>query len=250
MAHKRSGFYNTIEYIGPRPQKAKKQNFFGGWVIILIAAGMVVWFGKPLVPFLRAAQAGASQEQAGILITSLGESSDPGERLAAAALSQSRQEIGYDDAYYKIDFPNGDVPARKGKAEDVVVRAYRQLGVDLQKEVHEDMKENFRLYPQLWDASEPDTNIDHRRTPNLHRFLSRKGEELSTSRDAKEYKPGDVVVWALSTGSQHIGIVVPSPTGSSEPWMVHNVGSGVKWENVLFDYQILGHFRYAPDQVK
>jgi uncharacterized protein len=250
MAHRRSGFYNTIEYIGPRPQKPKKQNFFGGWVIILIAAGMVVWFGKPLVPFLRAAQAGASQEQAGLLISSLSQSADPGERLAAAALSQSRQEIAYDDAYYKIDFPNGDVPAHKGKAEDVIVRAYRQLGTDLQKEVHEDMVENFRLYPQLWDASEPDTNIDHRRAPNLSRFFSNKGETLPATRDAKDYKVGDVVVWTLLSGTQHIGVVVPSPTGGPEPWIVHNAGSGVKWENVLFDYQILGHFRYAPDQAK
>jgi uncharacterized protein YijF (DUF1287 family) len=111
------------------------------------------------------------------------------------------------------------------------------------------MSENYRLYPQLWQTSQPDKNIDHRRVPNLQRFLSRKGETLSTGSDAADYQTGDIVVWALSNAEIHIGIVVPGPDGGgTTPWVVHHpAGGGVKWENVLFDYQRIGHFRYPID---
>ena len=113
MSRSRSGFYSTIEYIGPRPQKPKRQNFFGGWVIVAIAVGMGFWFGRPLIPFLKAAQVGASTEQATILISSLEQSKDFGSKLAAAALFHSSDPVTYDPSYYKIAYPNGDVPATK-----------------------------------------------------------------------------------------------------------------------------------------
>jgi uncharacterized protein YijF (DUF1287 family) len=250
MAQKRSGFYHTIEYIGPRPQKPKRQNFFGGWVILVIAAAIAFWFGRPLVPFLRAAQSGASLEQAHLLISSLERSNAFGERLAAAALAHSLRSISYEPAYYTIPYPNGDVPSSKGKAEDVIIRCYRQLGVDLQVEVHEDMTNNFPLYPQIFPGvTAPDSNMDHRRTLNLQRFFIRKGKELDpASRNPADYQPGDIVVWALvgnHSAEAHIGIVVPSPEGNAtQPWVVHHLDSNVKWENALFDYQILGHYRY------
>jgi uncharacterized protein YijF (DUF1287 family) len=253
MATKRSGFYHTIEYIGPRPQKPKRQNFFGGWVILVIAGLIAFWFGKPLLPFLRAAQAGASLEQTHLLIGSLQRADAFGDRLAAAALEQSLRPVSYESAYYKIPYPNGDVPYSKGKAEDVIVRSYRQLGTDLQQEVHEDMQANFSLYPQIFPGvTAPDPNMDHRRTLNLQRFFSRKGEELPRSRNAKDYHPGDIVVWALvgnQSAEAHIGIVVPNPDGNAfQPWVVHHLDSTVKWENSLFNYQILGHYRYAPSR--
>ena len=250
MTHKRSGFYHTIEYIGPRPQKPKRQNFFGGWVILVIAAAIAFWFGRPLVPFLRAA--GASPEQANLLIATLERSGSFGERLAAAALAHSSKPISYEAAYYTIPYPNGDVPSGKGKAEDVIIRCYRQLGIDLQAEVHEDMAHNFTLYPQIYPGvNAPDTNMDHRRTLNLQRFFSRKGKELSPSRHPADYHPGDIVVWALvgnHSAEAHIGIIVPSPDGNvSQPWVVHHLDSNVKWEDALSSYQILGHYRY-PDK--
>jgi uncharacterized protein YijF (DUF1287 family) len=253
MATKRTGFYHTIEYIGPRPQKPKRQNFFGGWVILVIAAAIAFWFGRPLMPFLRAAQAGASLEQTTLLIDSLKRSEVFGDRLAAAALEYSLRPISYESAYYKIPFPNGDVPSTKGKAEDVVVRCYRQLGMDLQQEVNQDMAATFTLYPQIFPGvTGPDTNMDHRRTLNLQRFFSRKGLEIKTSRVAKDYLAGDIVVWALvgnQSAEAHIGIVVPNPEGNEfQPWVVHHLDSTVKWENSLFNYQILGHYRY-PAQV-
>ena len=251
MARSRSrpGFYSTIEYIGPRPQKPKRQHFFGGWVIVVIAVGIACWFGRPLVPFLRAAQEGVSTEQAASLIATLGESKEPGSRLAAVALGHSNDKVVFDPSYYKIGYPNGDVAPGKGAAADVIIRCLRKCGIDLQKEVHEDMAQHFRLYPQLWSALGPDTNIDHRRVPNLQRFFERKGQALTPTRDPADYRPGDIVIWSLSNADQHIGIVVPGPGNrAGEAWVVHNMGAGVKWECVLFDYKIEAHFRYpAPD---
>lgn len=245
MARPRPGFYSTIEYIGPRPQKPKRPHFFGGWVILAIAVGIGSWFGRPLVPFLKATQEGVSTEQAEILISNLEDSVNAGQRLAAAALAHSGENIAYDPAYYKIAYPDGDIAPGKGAAADVVVRCLRKLGTDLQEQVHEDMAEHFRLYPQLWNAMGPDTNIDHRRVENLQRFFERKGESATPSRDPVDYRPGDIVVWSLADADKHIGIVVPGPgIHMAEPWVVHNIGTGVKWENTLFDYKIEGHFRY------
>jgi len=245
MPRPRSGFYSTIEYIGPRPQKPKRPNFFGGWVIVVIAVGVASWFGRPLVPFLKASQVGASLEQATLLISSLENSENFGDGLAAAALAHSNDPVTYDPSYYKITFPGGDVPPTKGVAADVIIRSYRKLGIDLQALVHKDMAEHFRLYPQLWGASAPDSNIDHRRVANLQRFFERHGETITPSRDPLAYRPGDVVVWSLANGEKHLGIVVPGPGDrAGEAWIVHHMGAAVAWENILFDYHIERHFRY------
>ena len=242
----RSGFYNTIEYIGPRPQKPKRPHFFGGWVIVVIAIGIAFWYGRPLVDFVKAAQEEPSSAQASILISSLQQSAEPGGKLAAAALAHSSEKVVFDPSYYKISYPNGDIAPGKGAAADVVIRCFRKCGIDLQKEVHEDMAQHFRLYPQLWGAVGPDTNIDHRRVANLQRFFERKGQSLTPTRDPGDYHPGDIVIWSLADATQHIGIVVPGPANhAGEPWVVHNIGTGVKWEGVLFDYpKIEAHFRY------
>ncbi len=250
MARSREGFYSTIEYIGPRPEKPKRRNFFGGWVIVVIAVGMGFWFGRPLVPFLKATQVGATPEQAQLLIPRLEDAKGWGGKLAAAALAHTGDGVRYDPAYFRIAYPNGDVPSGKGVAADVVVRCFRKLGFDLQVLVHEDMEANFRLYPQLWKETGPDTNIDHRRVANLQRFFERKGETLTVSRESSDYKMGDIVVWSLANAETHIGIVVPGPGArANEPWIVSNMGAGVKWENILFDYSIQRHFRYpAPEE--
>ncbi len=249
MARPRPGFYSTIEYIGPRPQKPRKRHFFGGWVILVIAVGVAFWFGRPLVPFLKATQQGVSMEQASLLISSLAESKDSGSRLAAAALAHSGEDITFDPAYYRISYPNGDIAPGKGSAADVIIRCYRKLGIDLQQQVHEDMSAHFRPYPQLWNALGPDPSIDHRRIPNLERFFERKGQILTPSRDPADYRPGDVVIWSLANGDKHIGIVVPGPGNRAhEPWVVHHKDTSVKWEDVLFDFKIEAHFRYPSTQ--
>src|SRR5262249_20763009 len=154
------------------------------------------------------------------------------------AIERTHHTVRYDPAYVKIAYPNGDVPADTGVCTDEIIRSYRAVGVDLQKEVHEDMAANFAAYPrkwrwQLWGT---DTNIDHRRVPNLMVFFSRKGEVLTTSTRAEDYSPGDLVTWDLGGNVPHIGIVVDAKSPQSGRYMiVHNIGQGPKMEDVLFN---------------
>lgn len=169
--------------------------------------------------------------------------------LALAALTITHESVRYDGRYYAIAYPNGDVPANVGVCTDVVIRAYRLMGVDLQQQVHEDMNNNFSLYPskKLWGLNKPDTNIDHRRVPNLQVFFRRHGKALPITQTASDYLPGDLVTWMLPGNLPHIGIVIPAQNAASErPWVVHNIGRGQVAEDVLFDYKITGHFRYFP----
>jgi uncharacterized protein YijF (DUF1287 family) len=151
----------------------------------------------------------------------------------------------YDNRYTKIPYPGGDVPLERGVCCDVIVRAYRNAGVDLQRLVHEDMVSSFSAYPRIWGLSHPDTNIDHRRVPNLATFFTRHGRRLPVSDRPGDYLPGDIVTWRLRTGSTHIGLV-SDRTEAGRPLCIHNVGYGTKLEDVLFAYTITGHFRYDP----
>lgn len=166
-------------------------------------------------------------------------------RISDAALSIVDPDIVYDPAYFSIGYPNGDVPAGKGVCTDVVIRTYRKLGVDLQKEVHEDMKANFSLYPKIWGLTQPDTNIDHRRVPNLMVFFSRLGTEKPLTEDADDYLPGDIVCWRLNNGMTHIGMVVDKKSRDNKRYkIVHNIGNGQIIEDILFAYKIIGHYSY------
>jgi uncharacterized protein YijF (DUF1287 family) len=169
----------------------------------------------------------------------------PLERVTASAIEQTTQTTSYDPAYVKLDYPNGDVPIERGVCADVIVRAFRKGGVDLQQELHEDMKSNFRKYPQKWGAKKPDRNIDHRRVPNLMTWFERRGKNLPLSKESKDYQPGDVVAWELDNGLYHIGLVSKIEVkGADRPAIVHNIGSGAKLEDVLFAWKIIGHYRY------
>lgn len=170
------------------------------------------------------------------------------DRLADSALALTKQKVSYDPAYFKIAYPNGDVPANKGVCTDVVIRAYRKLGVDLQKEVHVDMKANFNKYPKHWGLKQPDKNIDHRRVPNLMVFFSRHGAEKSISNKPSDYLPGDIVCWNLGGGLTHIGIVSKQRSSDGKRHLiVHNIGAGQVLEDCLFSYRVIGHYRYYPD---
>ena len=167
------------------------------------------------------------------------------EKLNDAALFLTTQKVEYDPKYYKLDYPGGDVPKGKGVCTDVVIRAYRKLGIDLQKEVHEDMKKNFKLYPKNWGLKAPDKNIDHRRVPNLMVFFSRFGKTLKKSKKAEDYKPSDIVCWDLGGGITHIGIVVNKRSKDGKRYqIVHNIGAGQVLEDMLFSFKIIGHYRY------
>lgn len=168
------------------------------------------------------------------------------EKLASAALLLTEQEVVYAPGYYSIDYPNGDVPASRGVCSDVVIRAYRVLGIDLQREVHEDMAENFECYPDIWGLTQPDTNIDHRRVPNLMKYFERHGTERPITNRAADYLPGDIVCWNLGGAVTHIGIIVNSRSyDGSRPMVVHNIGRGQVVEDCLFDYRIIGHYIYT-----
>lgn len=165
--------------------------------------------------------------------------------LIDGAVAQSKVTTGYDPAWVRIDYPNGDVPPETGVCSDIVVRAFRKAGIDLQKEVHEDMTLAWSSYPKKWGASGTDTNIDHRRVLNLTTFFDREGKSLPTTENRADYLPGDIVAWELSNGVEHIGIMTDL---WSEPerhcLLVHNIGAGARIEDVLFSWKIIGHYRY------
>lgn len=167
-------------------------------------------------------------------------------KLMESLRRQTRITTGYTQKYFVIGYPNGDVPEETGACTDVVIRAFRNAGVDLQKEVHEDMKLNFSRYPAKWGLHGPDTNIDHRRVPNLMRFFERKGRSLGISDDPDRYLPGDVVTWDLNgKGMTHIGIVSDRVNSSSgRPMIYHNIGGGTRLEDRLFAWEITGRYRY------
>jgi uncharacterized protein YijF (DUF1287 family) len=166
-------------------------------------------------------------------------------QVIEAAVEQTKQTVGYDPAYVRMDYPGGDVPLNTGVCSDVVVRALRRAGVDLQKEVHEDMKSNFAAYPKLWRLARPDPNIDHRRVPNLMTYFKRAGKAIEITSSSKDYLPGDVVAWRLDNGLLHIGIVSNIRSRENERhFVIHNIGAGARLEDVLFSWRIIGHYRY------
>lgn len=163
--------------------------------------------------------------------------------LVTAAREQVGVTLGYDPAYRRLSYPNGDVPLNTGVCTDVVIRALRQQGLDLQQAVHQDMRPNFRLYPKNWGLNRPDSNIDYRRVPNLMTWFKRQGWALPLGQDAERYRPGDIVTWDLGGGLTHIGIISDRQAGSGVPLVLHNIGRGTQEEDILFSFKITGHYR-------
>jgi uncharacterized protein YijF (DUF1287 family) len=162
------------------------------------------------------------------------------------AVEQIGKTTNYDPSYQKIEYPNGDVPIETGVCSDVIVRAFRHAGIDLQKDLHEDMRDNFAAYPTRWGLKGTDANIDHRRVPNLQTFFTRKGKSLSTDGGAETFLPGDIVTWDLQLGgTEHVGMVVNVWYKPTQRYLiVHNIGAGTRMEDVLFAWKITGHYRY------
>jgi|SRR5262245_20547430 len=187
-----------------------------------------------------------------LLMSSAGLAQDSVEELPAELrriIDSAHEQVGvtlsYDPSYSVIRFPGGDVPMVRGVCTDVIIRAYRGVGVDLQLLVNQDMRRAFSAYPRNWGLSRPDPNIDHRRVPNLAVFFARHGQVLPISTDAKAYKPGDIVTWRLPGGLAHIGLVSDRSTEGRQ-LIVHNIGAGAKVEDILFAFTITGHYRYLP----
>ena len=166
-------------------------------------------------------------------------------KISDSAIELTNKSVIYNGDYYSIPYPNGDVPDGIGVCTDVVIRTYRSVGLDLQKEVHEDMEANFELYPKIWGLSKPDSNIDHRRVPNLMTYFKRQGAEIPITDKGKDYLPGDIVSWNLGGGLTHIGVVVNKKSNDNKRFMiVHNIGGGQVLEDCLFNYTITGHYRF------
>ena len=172
------------------------------------------------------------------------------DRLVAEAKKRTEVIVVYDGAYRAIDYPLGDVPNGIGVCTDVVIRAYRGVGIDLQVRVHEDMQREFSAYPTIWGAQRPDRNIDHRRVPNLQAFFRRHGEALVVSERADQYQPGDIVTWMLPGNLPHIGVVSDHRAPDGDRFMViHNIGQGPVEDDSLFRYPVTGHYRYDESSV-
>ena len=209
---------------------------FRGRTTLLVVCLSIVLGSTARSCLLQTSRVGPSNQQAFL------------EKLSTAAIERTHHAVRYDPQYVRIPYPGGDVPAGTGVCSDEVIRAYRGLGIDLQKEVHEDMVANFSAYPnqRRWLLVHPDSNIDHRRVPNLMVFFSRKGTSLPTTTRAEDYQPGELVTWDLGGGIPHIGIVVDRKSAASGRYMVvHNIGAGPKIEDVLFNWKITGHYRYS-----
>ncbi len=181
--------------------------------------------------------------------TVFGTSSEPSLQLVESARSQIGVTVSYDPEYRSIPYPNGDVQKETGVCTDVVIRAMRKMGLDLQQAVHEDMEKNFSKYPKLWGLKSTDKNIDHRRVPNLRTFMSRRGwaiptpQKTSSQQEPDHYRPGDVVTWMLPGNLPHIGIVSDRKSPEGVPLVIHNIGRGTQEEDSLFSFPITGHFR-------
>lgn len=168
------------------------------------------------------------------------------QQLSDAAISLTKTKVTYDPSYVTIKYPNGDVAADKGVCTDVIIRAYRKVGIDLQKEVHEDMAKNFSKYPKKYGLKKPDTNIDHRRVPNLQVFFAKFGKTKSIETKPELYVPGDIVTWILPGNLTHIGLVVNRKSKDGKRYMiVHNIGGGQVMEDCLFNFTITGHYSYS-----
>lgn len=210
---------------------------------MLVIAGAVLW--REAAPRVRGSGLpviGSSQ------LKLISEPKTAADKIVNGAKNQVIKMVKYDSSYVKLDYPNGDVPADRGACTDVIIRALRCAGYDLQKLIHEDMKSNFRLYPRKWDSRAPDSNIDHRRVPNHLVFMRRFAKELptgTTGANLKTWQPGDLVYWQLSDGGMtHCGVIsdITGPRGL--PMVLHNIGPWATQDDVLDSWKILGHFRY------
>jgi len=184
-----------------------------------------------------------------LFLSSVLNASEFNKDIVASLIERTNHSVTYDGSYLSIPYPNGDVPKDIGVCTDVIIRAYRNLGTDLQKLVHEDMKSNFSLYPskRIWGLKSTDKNIDHRRVPNLQIFFKRHGVNLYVSNNKADYSAGDIVTWMLPGNLPHIGIVIDQVNPiSGNPMIVHNIGRGPKIDDMIFDYKITGHYRFEP----
>ncbi|MEO6364795.1 MAG: DUF1287 domain-containing protein [Luteimonas sp.] len=212
-----------------------------GVMLLLLLAGCV-----PAAPGTEPPGTGASASRtpASTSAPQLAAPASASSLLVAAARKQVGVTLLYDPAYVALAYPGGDVPQDRGVCTDVVVRAFREAGIDLQRSLHEDMRAHFADYPRQWGSNEPDRNIDHRRVPNQMRWFDRQGWAQPVSKLAADYSAGDIAAWQLSgNGLLHIGIVSDRKTADGTPLILHNIGIGTQESDIVFSHQVVGHYR-------
>jgi len=171
-----------------------------------------------------------------------------GHKLVRQARKQIGITVDYNGAYHALDYPGGDVERRTGVCVDVIIRAYRDaFNIDLQKRIHEDMRANFSAYPNLWQLTRPDRNIDHRRVPNIEQFLTRSGAQCPQG----PYRAGDIISMRLANNLPHIAIISQETDNTRQdpsalPQVIHNIGAGAKEEYLPGEISKIHCFRYFP----
>lgn len=221
------------------------------WLTALAGLAVALWCGS----FLMGPRVNMEESVSSVPLPPISESEIaqnvvlPQTNLAVAkgAEEQVGKTLIYDPAYVRLPYPGGDIPLERGVCADVIIRALRTQQIDLQQQVHEDMQAHFSSYPQNWKLSRPDANIDHRRVLNLETWFARQDKALPVTNRHHDYRPGDIVSWRLSNGLAHIGIVADRYASNGTPLIIHNIGAGAQIENVLFNWRIIGHYRFFSD---
>ena len=250
---------SAIAYIGSSRRRTRRKGLGTlclGWLVVLAGLAVCLWLLRPMVPFLQAQQMHPTAANVERSIASLKIEGATGDLLAAEALSfTQRESILTEDEPSLLETPVPAAVPTYGVTTELVLQSYQSLGIDLARLVHADMSKSFRLYPPLWGSHQADPTVDHLRVPNLQRYLSRHGQELSRSEHDQDYRIGDLVVWDLpdtmgAMSNRVIGIVVPGPEARhGEPWVVTDSGNGPVWRDALFENEIVGHYRYAPSEI-
>ncbi len=216
--------------------------------IVLIAALVVAAAAVVLLrPYWHAARFRVTPPAVSDSIMLIEHPRTTAEKIVNGAKMEAMREVRYDSSYVRIPYPNGDVPKDQGACTDVIVRALRNAGCDLQKLMHEDMTAHFSAYPHNWGLRAPDSNIDHRRVPNQIAFMKRHGLELTKSTDgdaAKTWQPGDLVYWNLTPSITHCGVISNDRGEDGLPMVIHNIGPFTAQQACLTSWPIIGHFRY------
>ncbi|NLA11406.1 MAG: DUF1287 domain-containing protein [Firmicutes bacterium] len=215
-------------------------------LILLLAAGVLtllpiaLWAASPNAPFRQ-----APEEPSAVAQHAAAEAAIP-DLILMGAKEEAKKKTRYDASYQSISYPGGDVAPERGACTDVVIRALRAAGYDLQRLIHEDMSENFNLYPPLWGLSKPDSNIDHRRTQNQMVYFERFGEKLTlevTEAELSQWQSGDIVYWTFPNGQEHTGIISDRTNRAGIPLVIHN-SSIAREEDCLLRWEIIGHYRF------
>jgi uncharacterized protein YijF (DUF1287 family) len=145
-----------------------------------------------------------------------------------------------------MPFPGGDIRKDWAVCTDIIIRALRVAGLDLQALVHEDAKLHPRRYGRRFKR--PNPNIDHRRARTLYPYL---GHHAITLPNDSGYQAGDIVL--MDTGIvngtvfDHIGVVGKKKNAAGVPLVINIWTVGYRtaaMELLRKEYPtIVGHYR-------